>query len=101
MQAVNNGIDNILTVLQSAPRISHMRVFLPFLDTKFVGTNPISIIKMTPYFSQLREAIDHILVSDFVEARKYAQVCTLHTIAFIIFSQHNSKKLLFAFDGYA
>ncbi|CAM6082177.1 unnamed protein product [Calypogeia fissa] len=38
----------------------------------------MSIIKMTPYYSQLREAIDHIIVTDFAEARKYAQIFEEH-----------------------
>ncbi|KAL2622255.1 hypothetical protein R1flu_002460 [Riccia fluitans] len=78
LQVVNNAMDGVVQVVQSAPRILHMRTFLPFLEAKYVGMNPHSIIKMTPFFTQLREAIDHVIKSDFNEARKYAQIFEQH-----------------------
>ncbi|KAL3689708.1 hypothetical protein R1sor_016017 [Riccia sorocarpa] len=78
LEAVNNAMDGVVQVVQSAPRILHMRVFLPFLEAKYLGTNPHSIIKMTPFFTQLREAISHVVKSDYNEARKYAQIFEQH-----------------------
>lgn len=69
-----NIIDGFIQTLQAAPRILFMRVFTPHFEEKCIGLNPVSILKATPQYIQLRGGIESLIQKDFAEARKYAQV---------------------------
>lgn len=57
-----------------APRLVFMRAFAQYFDGKPSGLNPPSIIRATPYFSQLRDAINDTILEDYGAARDYVKV---------------------------
>jgi hypothetical protein len=74
---LHNAIEGLLQIIQSAPRILYMRVFLPYFEIKFTGMPPINIIKGTPYFWIVRDRIYEVIKLDFAASRAYAQVTNL------------------------
>lgn len=75
---LHSAIEGLLQIIQSAPRILYMRVFLQYFEIKFTGMPPINIIKGTPYFWIARDRIFEVVDLDFATSRTYAEVCSIY-----------------------
>ena len=74
MEELNNVIEGIIGLAQQAPRLVFMRAFAQYFEGKPSGLNPTSVIRSSPYFSELRTSITDSIQDDFTAAREYVKV---------------------------
>ena len=73
VDVVRGNIEGIISAVQSAPRVLHMRQFGQFFDTKLNGLNPNRVIRDTPHFQETFDSILGAIRLDFSESAAYAQ----------------------------
>jgi hypothetical protein len=67
-------LDGVVNIAQQAPRLLFMRAFAQYFEGKPSGLNPLSIIRSTPDFVQLRSSILDTISADFTDSRDYVKV---------------------------
>jgi dynein heavy chain len=72
-----NVLEGVISVVQAAPRLLFMRSFGQHFEEKLTGLNPVSIVRETDRFLELRAKINGVIRQDFAEANQYVQVCRL------------------------
>ena len=69
----SNVIEGMIATVQAVPRLLYMRSFSHYFNGKFQGMNPVSIIRSTDYFAQVRSRIDGVISKDFAAAAEYVK----------------------------
>ena len=75
---LDNMIEEIIGVVEAQPRLLLMRSFTQHFQGKLHGLNPITIIRETEYFYELRQSIVKVVREDFAEVREYATIFEEH-----------------------
>ena len=71
---LHSVVEGVINVAQQAPRLLFMRAFAQYFEGKPSGLNPVSIIRGTPRFVELRSYINDAVLADFGQAREYVKV---------------------------
>ncbi|KAG2451278.1 hypothetical protein HYH02_003884 [Chlamydomonas schloesseri] len=74
LEEVNNMMEGIIGLAQQAPRLIFMRAFTQYFEGKPSGLNPASVIRASPYFGELRAAINNTVHEDYAAAREYVKL---------------------------